>query len=171
MDGTLVFAKTPKGIVEVSQRTAQLAMTVRRVLIMVDGKRTLEELSVLLRPGEVDTVIGQLEVAGLIQRATQNNPIDVPTISGGRDETMPVSSVGTNVDDPNPMTLEEAKRRAVRELNDRLGPDAESLAIRLERCRTIEDFRAGVREAERFVASMLGPAAGQDYLRALRRRN
>lgn len=171
MDGTLVFAKTPKGIVEVSQRSAQLAMTVRRVLIMIDGKRTVEELSVLLRPGEVEVVIGQLEAAGLIQRATQNNPIDVPTISGGRDETMPVSSVGTNVDDPNPMTLEEAKRRAVRELNDRLGPDAESLAIRLERCRTIEDFRACVREAERFVTGMLGPAAGQDYLRALRRRN
>ena len=47
------------------------------------------------------------------------------------------------------MTLEEAKRRAVRELTDRLGPGAESLAIRIEGCKTIEDFRERVREAER----------------------
>ncbi len=47
------------------------------------------------------------------------------------------------------MTLDEAKRRAVRELTDRLGPGAESLAIRIEGCKTIEDFRERVREAER----------------------
>lgn len=171
MDGTLVFAKTPRGIVEISTRSAQLAMTTRRVLIMIDGKRSVDELAMVLPPGAIDTVIAQLEAAGLIQKALQNSPLDVPTISGGREDLMPTSSVGAASDDPNPMTLEEAKRRAVRELNDRLGPDAETLSMRIERCHTIEDFRERVREAERFVTAMLGPAAGQDYLRALRRRN
>jgi tellurite resistance protein len=68
------------------------------------------------------------------------------------------------------MTLEEAKRRAVRELTDRLGPEAETVALRIESCRTIEDFRERVREAERFVTAVLGAAAAADYLRALRRR-
>jgi hypothetical protein len=70
-----------------------------------------------------------------------------------------------------PITLEEAKRRAVRELNDRLGPDADVIAIRIESCKTIEDFRARVREAERYVATALGASAAQDYLRALRRKS
>jgi hypothetical protein len=168
MDGSLVYLKTPKGIAEISLRSAQLPMTTRRILIMIDGKRTLDDLSVLLRPGEIDSVIGQLESAGLIQRVSHNSPLDVPTVFG-RDD-MPASSSSSG-EDPNPMTLEEAKRRAVRELNDRLGPDAETLAIRIEHCRSIEDFRERVREAERFVSAMLGPAAAQEYVRALRRRN
>jgi hypothetical protein len=166
MDGSLVYLKTPKGIAEISLRSAQLPMTTRRILIMIDGKRTVDDLAVLLRPGEIDAVMTQLESAGLIQRVSHNSPLDVPTVFG-RDDLPAATSSG---DDPNPMTLEEAKRRAVRELNDRLGPDAETLAIRIEHCRSIEDFRERVREAERFVSAMLGPVAAQDYVRALRRR-
>ena len=169
MDGTLVYTKTPKGIAEVSLRSAQLPMTTRRVLIMVDGKRSVDDLAVLLRPGEIDGVILQLETTGLIHRVLHSTSLDVPTVFG-RDDAMPPAPAGSSSEDPNPMTLDEAKRRAVRELNDRLGPDAESLAIRIEQCRTIESFRERVREAERFVSAMNGPAAAQDYLRALRRR-
>lgn len=169
MDGTLIYTKTPKGIAEVSLRSAQLAMTARRVLIMVDGKRTVDDLAVLLRPGEIDSVIAQLESTGLIQRVLHGSSLEVPTVFG-RDDAMPPMPAGAPSEDANPMTLDEAKRRAVRELNDRLGPDAESLAIRIENCRTIEDFRERVREAERFVSAMHGAAAAQDYLRALRRR-
>ena len=62
MDGSIVYSKTPKGVAEVAARSAQLSMTTRRVLIMVDGKRTIDELAVLLRPGEIDAVITQLEM-------------------------------------------------------------------------------------------------------------
>ena len=68
MDGSVVYTKTPKGIAEIATRTAQLSMTSRRVLIMIDGKRTVDELAVLLRPGEIDSVITQLETGGLIHR-------------------------------------------------------------------------------------------------------
>lgn len=172
MDGTLIYAKTPKGTAEVSARSAQLSMTTRRVLIMMDGKRTVDELAPLVRPGEIDGIIAQLEGAGLVTRMSAAASLDVPTVSGREgDVDLPSNSAGVMDDrDLNPITLEEAKRRAVRELNDRLGPDAETMAIRIEHCRTIEQFRERVREAERFVASALGPTAAQDYLRALRRR-
>jgi hypothetical protein len=173
MDGSLVFAKTPKGVAEVGARSAQLPMTTRRVLIMIDGRRSVDELAVLLRPGEIDGVIGQLESAGLIQRASAAQ-IDVPTVFGREPESTPTtqgpSTTGSGGEDANPMTLDEVKRRAVRELTDRLGPDAESLAMRIESCKSIEDFRERVREAERFVSAALGPQAAADYLRALRRR-
>ena len=57
MDGSLVYSKTPKGVAEIAARSAQLPMTTRRVLIMVDGKRTVDELAVLLRLGEIDSVM------------------------------------------------------------------------------------------------------------------
>jgi hypothetical protein len=171
MDGSIVYAKTPKGVAEVAARSAQLAMTTRRVLIMIDGRRTVDELAVLLRPGEIDAVMTQLEGLGLIHRNAPSHAIDVPTVAGRELDAMPPTTQGAPAgEDANPMTLEEAKRRAVRELTDRLGPDAESLAIRIENCRTIEDFRERVREAERFVTAALGATAAAEYLRALRRR-
>jgi hypothetical protein len=170
MDGSLVYAKTPKGVAEIAARSAQLSMTTRRVLIMIDGKRSVDELSVLLRPGEVDAVIAQLESAGLIQRSTGSHVLDVPTVFGREAEAMPTTQGPAAGEEGNPMTLEEAKRRAVRELTDRLGPGAEGVSLRIENCRTIEDFRERVREAERLVTAALGPAAAADYLRALRKR-
>ena len=175
MDGTLIYAKTPKGVAEVAARTAQLSMTTRRVLIMMDGKRTIDELSMLVRPGEIETIVDQLESAGLAQRAAEDTPAaPAPATLNGRDtETHASSTLSAPVMDDRdltPITLEEAKRRAVRELNDRLGPDAEVVAIRIESCRDIEEFRERVREAERFVTAALGAGAAQDYLNALRRK-
>jgi hypothetical protein len=170
MDGSLVFSKTPKGVAEIAMRSAQLSMTTRRVLIMVDGKRSVDELAVLLRPGEIDAVMAQLEGAGLIHRNSANQAIDVPTVAGREMDALPTTQGPSSGDEPNPMTLEEAKRRAVRELTDRLGPEAEVMSMRIESCKSIEDFRERVREAERFVTAALGAAAAADYLRALRKR-
>jgi hypothetical protein len=175
MEGKLIYAKTPKGVAEVAARTAQLSMTTRRVLIMMDGKRTIDELSVLVRPGEIDAIIDQLESAGLAQKASGAVAIEpAPAAAAPRDdEPRAPTTIGAPVMDDReltPITLDEAKRRAVRELNDRLGPDAEVVAIRIESCRSIEEFRERVRDAERFVSAALGAAAAQDYLRALRRK-
>lgn len=172
MDGTLIYGKTPRGVAEIAARGPQLSMTSRRILIMMDGKRTVDELAQLVRPGEIDAIISQLETAGLIVRMNSGAPLDVPTVNGRESDVELPAATGAVIDDrDNPITLEEAKRRAVRELNDRLGPDAENMAIRLENCRTIEQFRERVREAERFVAAALGQAAAQEYVRALRRRS
>lgn len=181
MDGTLIYAKTPKGVAEVAARTAQLSMTTRRVLIMMDGKRTVDELAMLARPGEIEAIVDQLESAGLAQKTAGSAPAapapipaPMPATVNGRDGEPPapttISAPGMDDRDLTPITLEEAKRRAVRELNDRLGPEAEVVAIRIENCRNIEEFRERVREAERFVTAALGASAAQDYLRALRRK-
>ncbi len=172
MDGTLVYSKTPRGIAEISLRSAQLPMTARRVLIMIDGKRTVDDLSILGRPGEIENAIVSLERGGLIQRLSYQGSIDVPTLNGRDTDTgLGGPSTSGELDErDNPITLEEVKRRAVRGLHDRLGPEADSLAMRIEACRSIEEFRTCVRQAERVISSALGAGAAQDYLKALRRR-
>ena len=70
----------------------------------------------------------------------------------------------------NLLTLEEAKRRAVRELLDRLGPDGDQMAQRIERCRNADELRERLREAERLIAGFFNESAAQDFVRALRRR-
>ncbi len=176
VDGTVIYSKTPRGIAEISLRSAQLPMTTRRVLIMIDGKRTVDDLSILAKPGEIESAIASLESAGLVQRASYQAAIDVPTVNGRETDTGfstalagPSTSGGLDERD-NPITLEEVKRRAVRGLHDRLGPEADSLAMRIEACRSIEEFRTCVRQAERVISAALGAGAAQDYLKALRRR-
>lgn len=168
MDGTDVYSKTPKGIAEISLRSAQLAMMARRVLILIDGRRSVDELASQLRSDDVWPAVTQLETLGLIQRVVASHSLDVPTVAG-RELEGPTTSGGA-IDEASAMTLEEAKRRAVRELMDRFGPGADALVLRIEHCRTIEDFRERVREAERFVSASLGPSAAAEYLRALRKR-
>jgi hypothetical protein len=174
MDEKLVYVKAAKGVAEVATRGGALSLSARRILIMIDGKRTIAELAPLLRPGEIDTVVATLESQGFIQRGTN---FDVPTRSlprtlepatGGPLEVNTVD--GTAPEERTLLTMDEAKRRAVRELNDRLGPDGETMAVRLEHCRTADELRERLREAERLIAGLLGESAAQDYVRALRRR-
>jgi len=173
MDGSLVFLKTPRGIAEISLRSAQLPMTTRRVLIMIDGKRNVDDLSIMVKPGEIEAAIVSLESGGLIQRVLYLGALDVPTINGDT-ETVHSSTLGgpstTGLNDRDPVTLDEVKRRAIRGFNELSGLDARALVTRIENCRTIEDFRSCVREAERLISASLGPDAAQDYLKALRRR-
>lgn len=172
MDGTLIYAKTPKGVAEVGARGAQLSMVARRVLIMMDGKRTVDDLSVYVRAGEIGAIITQLESEGLAEKAGAGaaTTVAAPAIDESAPPQAPaVAPPAPEERDLAPITLEEVKRRAVRELNDRLGPEADVIAMRIEACRNIDEFRERVRDAERYVAAALGAAAAQDYLRALRR--
>jgi hypothetical protein len=174
MDDKRVYTKTAKGVAEVAARGGTLSLTARRILIMVDGKRSVAELAPLARPGEIDGLIATLEAQGFIQRMQGDDAaarpmarsLDVPTVAG-----VEVHSLGTEPGEERALlTLDEAKRRAVRALTDRLGPDAEVISMRIEQARTADELRDRIREAERIVAGLLGQAAVAEFLRALRGR-
>ncbi len=175
MDEKLVYTKTAKGVAEVAARGGTLSLAARRVLIMVDGKRSVAQLAPLARPGEIDGLIATLETQGYIQRmqdagAPAPRPAvrspDVPTVAG-----VEVHSLGAEPGEERALlTLEEAKRRAVRALTDRLGPDAEMISLRIEQTRTADELRERIKEAERIVAALLGEAAVAEFVRALRAR-
>jgi hypothetical protein len=175
MDEFTVFAKTPRGIAEVAVRGGSLSLMARRVLIMIDGRRTVTDLAPLLQPGEIEAVITLLENQGFVQRVGPGAPATlmpqtlVPRGVRGID-TAGLLDDTADGEERTLMTLDEARRRAVRELNDRLGPDAETMSIRIEQCQSADELRDRLREAERLVAGFLGEAAAQDFVRALRRR-
>lgn len=170
MDDRLVFNKTAKGVAEIAVRSTALSTSVRRLLILIDGKRTVAELAPLFTPGAIGGAINLLESEGYIARAPGFEPTRPVTRSL---EPSPPAPLGVNpAQNPpgegNPLPLDEAKRRAVRELVDRLGPEAETMSLRIEQCRNGDELLERLREAERLVAIFLGAAAAQDYVRALR---
>lgn len=185
MNENWVFTKTAKGVSEVSTRAGALSLAARRVLIMIDGKRTVGDLAPLMRAGEVEGILSALEAQGFISRKqamaegpatlSSTSPAVAPPpqapVAAAAPPPLPleISTVGGGeTDERNLVTLEEAKRRAVRELVDRLGPDGELMSMRIEQCSTADLLRDRVREAERLIAGLLGDEAAADYLRSLR---
>jgi hypothetical protein len=190
MNTELVYTKTPKGVAEVGNRGGGLSMAVRRVLIMTDGKRSVGALQAMLGSTDAGDILAMLAELGHVQvargmtAAAQTTPLNpgTATVSTGSNASMMVPmppyagdvlDIATQSRRPEErllLPLDEVRRRSVRELTDRLGPLAESLSIQLEQCRTAEELRHRIHDAEGLVARMMGEAAAADYMRALRRR-
>lgn len=63
----VVFAKTQKGHDEIATKAGGLSPRVRRVLIFVDGKRSVEELRTMLLADDLQHTLGMLEEEGYIE--------------------------------------------------------------------------------------------------------
>ncbi|MDD4979450.1 MAG: hypothetical protein PHI29_12555 [Gallionella sp.] len=64
-----LFIKTTKGMAVIEKSEGELPMRVRRILIMVDGNRTVEEIRELTMSADLDMALQLLEEEGYIERA------------------------------------------------------------------------------------------------------
>ena len=67
MSFELIYAKTAKGVEEVRARSESISTLARRVLIMIDGRRSENELRWAVRDGQLDSVLAELRSQGLIE--------------------------------------------------------------------------------------------------------
>lgn len=65
----VIFTKTPKGHAEITSKAGGLTPRVRRTLIFVDGKRTVDELRGMLQSDDLQHTLGMLEEEGYIELA------------------------------------------------------------------------------------------------------
>ncbi|MDT3678444.1 MAG: hypothetical protein ROZ64_06375 [Burkholderiaceae bacterium] len=66
-DPRLIYARTPAGDAETSARALELSPTARRILALVDARRSVGDLSLLARPGELAPVLAVLERLVLVE--------------------------------------------------------------------------------------------------------
>lgn len=155
-----VFGKTPKGAAEIAARGGGLSLAQRRLLILVDGVRDVDQLLAML-PGGAEESLRTLEADGFItllgygtrEAGTPDGFAAMPSI--------PASEM-TSVD--------EARRRAARALHDLLGPAADGLAMAIEAAKSGDELRPLIREAERLVAAAHGAAVANAFILGIRRR-
>jgi hypothetical protein len=69
-----VFAKTTKGQNEITTKSGGLTPRVRRVLIMIDGKKTVDELRAMLQADDLQHTLGMLEEGGYIELISDSAP-------------------------------------------------------------------------------------------------
>ena len=153
-----VFAKTPKGTAELAARSGALSLAQRRLLILVDGVRDVGELATLV-PSALEESLAVLEQGEFIA-----------LVGGAAGGAETVQGVPTAIPETEMTTVHEAKTRAVRAVNDLLGPAADALAMAIEAARSGDELRPLIREAERLVAIAHGAAAAQAFIVGIRRR-
>lgn len=169
-DTHTLFTKNAKALEEIAKRTFGLNPRIRQLLILIDGKRSEADLIKML-PG-LDVVgtmqllqdegfissshreVGQATTAALANNNANNNANNA-TIS------VPVSAMA---DDE---TVQQRGRRLARLLTQTLGPNADDLALRIERCKSFEEIRELIPQVLGVVEGVAGPRAMADFTRKL----
>lgn len=164
----VVFAKTPKGHDEIATKAGGLTPRVRRVLIFVDGKRSVDELRGMLQSDDLQHTLGMLEeegyieLAGLTDKGGQNVAVQAPLPSITAFRELPAAH--------DPVDLQRARNfmtNTLKAFNGTLG--ASSLLDRIEEAaghaglralydewyHTIVMTREGKREAESLRSKLL----------------
>jgi hypothetical protein len=164
----MLFRKTAKGQTEIETRAHRLAPRLRGLLILVDGKRDEAALAALVTaPQGAASLLAELVSQGFVEAlpaaaATPALPLPQPQPQPPPQPLLRPAPIAA------PVVLgsgdfDAVRRSAVRALNDELGPAAETLAIRIERARSMAELRPLLVQAAHTVANMRGRAAAEAY--------
>ncbi|HXE38768.1 MAG TPA: hypothetical protein VN639_09845 [Azonexus sp.] len=109
----VAFAKTPKGQDEITTKAGGLTPRQRRVLIMIDGKRTVDELRGMLQADDLQHTLGLLEEDGYIEVAGDTAQISAPLPSITAFDELPAT--------PDPVRMQQARNFMMNTLNAFVG--------------------------------------------------
>lgn len=137
----VIFAKTARGHDEIQTRAGGLSPRVRRVLIFVDGKRTVEELRAMLQSDDLQHTLGMLEEAGYIEVGAVTDPAG--TSAPASRPLPPLTAFRPLPAVADPLEVQKARNFMINTLNAFVGPvGTSSLLDRIERAAGHEELRA-----------------------------
>ena len=148
-----VYRKTAKGQTEIETRANRLTPRMRASLILVDGKRSDDELRALIAAGADEALATLLELEYIEVVATTSPP---PSPSRSTASAPPAATA-------TPRKLDDARRMAVRFLNEHMGPSAESLAMKIEKAQNWDELRPHLEMAEHFLRAARGASTANDF--------
>lgn len=155
MDDKAIYRKSGKGTEAIASRS--LTGKLRTVLILVDGKKPVEELRRLVAGlGEAQDLLAQLEADGYLElvaapaAAPASSPIAVPSA------TKPAAA-------PPAPALAPVKQLATRLLLEALGPLADDLCLKIEAASTLPQFIEAMKRAYAMVREVRGQAAADRF--------
>ncbi len=177
IDPDTVYAKTDAGVTEMKSRLLSLRAELRRLLILIDGNTPLKRLAVFVRGSEIDFLIAELEVLGLVTTGNRTSSklsaamatvTDVDANPAAAKAAVPSAATIAGILEPTAAQMLAVRQAAVSALHDVLGPDADWLAIKMERCITAQELRVAITEIRQTLDRQRGVATGQRFLDAVR---
>ncbi len=158
--GTLL-SKTAAGRAEISHRSGRLSAVERRLLILVDGHKTVNDLDAFVRVGELQPSLQHLMALGLVE--AEGDPLILePPVAEGYSAPAPLAPdrPATNV-----QAFEDVRADVTRFIHNRLGAPADPICEAVHRCRNPQELRALLRGIEVFIGQRLDPATTQAFAR------
>ena len=186
MNPKVVYRKTEAGVAEFQTRSLGLRAELRRLLILIDGTATLDRLAAFVRGTEIDFLVTELEHHGLITSTPigtipdiaptsltspmgQGQPgIVAPTEGTAR---QPAESANAGIDgvlEPTAAQVLAVRRAAIQMLHEILGPDADTAAVKIERCKNSQEMRVAITEIRQMLDRQRGASLGQRFIDAVR---
>jgi hypothetical protein len=155
-----IFRKTDKGQAEVETRAHRLSPRLRSALILVDGKRSSDELRKLIAQQPDDT-LAALNDQGFIEiAAVSAAPAPAaPAPAAGNESRAAASSSGGVARD-----FDGMRRQLVREFTELTGPLGEAMALRLEKAADRQALRSLLAAAGEYVIGVRGASAANDFV-------
>ena len=152
----LIYRKTAKGLNEIETRAHRLPPRLRSALIVVDGRRALDDLRPLILQ-QPDETLAALAEQGFIEATGEAPapPAPAPAAPQAAPAAAPAAAGGNDFD--------STRRAAVRALNDLMGPAADTLAIKMEKARNLGELLPILTQAAQAVAAMRGRAAAEAF--------
>jgi hypothetical protein len=182
MNLSAVYRKTDAGIAEVRDRSLGLRAELRRLLILMDGVATVARLSTFVRASEIEVLIAELELRGLVTTGLDTSgprtiagapmlSIEVPpAVAAAPIAATPVKQAAEAILEPSAAQVEAVRRTAVDSLRKLLGPGVATndLALKIERCKTSGDMRIAINDSRQVIDRVVGVDVGQRFIDAVR---
>lgn len=149
-----IFRKTAKGVAEIETRAHRLAPRMRSLLILVDGRRDADDLKTLITQ-QAEETLQALAEQGFIEAVGET--VKAAATAPAAAQPAPNVAARTTAD------FEAMRRAAVRALNDTLGPSGESLAVRMEKTRSLQELQPLLSIAAKLIGAARGAAAAEAY--------
>lgn len=148
MEAQAIYQKSDKGAEAIATRGHGVGGKLRMLLILVDGKKNVEELTRLASGmGESALLLDQLEAGGFIEA--------VPGEVGAKPAQGDALSAAAD--------LNKVKPLATRLLIELLGPQADDLSLRIEAAKDRSQFVEAVKRAYVVVRNAKGQAAADRF--------
>lgn len=128
---TVVFAKTALGLDEINRRGGGLTPRQRRVLILIDGRRSVAELRELVQSDDLQHTLGLLEETGYVELAAT---LDVTGAAAPAFGELPsITAFGPLPAELDPLRLQQARNFMANTIKAFVGAlGASSLLLRIE---------------------------------------
>lgn len=156
-----IFRKTAKGVAEIETRAHRLTPRMRSTLILVDGKRDGADLRQLITQ-QADETLQALAEQGFIEAVGETvhaAPAATPAAA---------EAAGAPAAPPPPpaapaQDVNVVRKAAVRMLVEILGPSSDTLAVRMEKARTMEELKPLLGQAAKLILAARGRASAEAY--------
>ncbi len=160
MDSQLVFIKTAKGREEIEKRTHRLDSRRRMLLIMVDGVHTAQDVaSNSVSAEDAYALLETLWREGFVEPADSSAAVSVPVMQS---QTDLAASAATPA-----LPLPALQRAASKAIENILGPAGESLALKLEKTKTVEQFMTEAQKTREAIKEYVGAGKAEAFWKAL----